>query len=222
MRAETETPTQLPPELYLVLETGATATDRLRAALQTTAVATVLLAPPPGGSLEPGGTKALIELAQAADVAVLIADDARLARTLRADGVHLTHTDTLAADYEDAREILGTRAIVGVHAGKSRHDAMELAEAGADYIAFGAPAFAQDRAAAEARRHELIAWWAEIFEIPCVAFDVATAAEAGDLAAVGVDFLAVPLPAGLSVAETVERLRAIRQAAGEPTGFSAA
>ncbi len=222
MRAETESLTQLPPELYLVLETGATAADRLRAALQTTAVATLLLVPPPGGSLEPGATKALIELAQAADVAVLIADDARLARTLRADGVHLTHTDTLAADYEDAREILGARAIVGAHAGKSRHDAMELAEAGADYIAFGAPAFAQDRAAAEARRQELIAWWAEIFEIPCVAFDVATAAEAGDLAAVGVDFLAVPLPAGLSVAETVERLRTIRQAAGEPTGFSAA
>ena len=44
-----------------------------------------------------------------------------------------------------ARSILGPGGIVGVDPGISRHDAMTLAEAGADYIAFGAPIHLKDR-----------------------------------------------------------------------------
>jgi thiamine-phosphate pyrophosphorylase len=80
---------------------------------------------------------------------------------------------------------------------------MTLGEEGADYIAFGIPAHVEDRDTARARRRELIAWWSEIFEIPCVAFDVETPEDAHDLAASGADFIAVRVPAGL-LPETLE------------------
>jgi len=61
--------------------------------------------------------------------------------------------------------------------------AMTLAEMGADYIAFGgAPLDSEQRA-------ELVAWWSEIFQIPCVALDVEDAEEAARLAKLGADFV---------------------------------
>ncbi len=50
---------------------------------------------------------------------------------------------------------------------------MTAGEDGADYVGFGIPAFVKDRETAIERQIELIAWWSEIFEVPCVAFDVA-------------------------------------------------
>jgi len=42
----------------------------------------------------------------------------------------------------------------------------------------------------EEERAGLIAWWAEIFVVPCVAWNVETLEEAANLAALGVDFVA--------------------------------
>jgi thiamine-phosphate pyrophosphorylase len=97
---------------------------------------------------------------------------------------------------------LGSGAVIGIDAGLSRHDAMTLAEAGADYIAFGAPAHLQDRDKARARRDDLVDWWAAIFEVACVALDVESPPEARQLAAAGADFIGVTLPAGLAAAPT--------------------
>ncbi len=112
--------------------------------------------------------------------------------------------------------MLGTRYIVGVDVGRSRHDAMTLAEAGADYIAFGIPPHVEDRAASAARRLELVAWWSEIFEIPCVAFDVDTADDATALAGAGADFVAMRLTSKLrlsaGVAQAVNSTRRRRTA----------
>jgi thiamine-phosphate pyrophosphorylase len=52
----------------------------------------------------------------------------------------------------------------------------------------------EDRESARARRLDLVAWWSEIFEVPCVALDVETAADAGQLARAGADFVAMRLP----------------------------
>jgi thiamine-phosphate pyrophosphorylase len=71
---------------------------------------------------------------------------------------------------------------------------MTLAEDGAEYVAFGAPLDLTDLDKARARRADMIAWWAEIFEVPCVAFDVESAESAEALARAGVDFVAVMLP----------------------------
>ncbi len=43
-------------------------------------------------------------------------------------------------------------------------------------------------------RLELVQWWAEIFQIPCVAIGVATADETQALAAAGADFIGIVLP----------------------------
>jgi thiamine-phosphate pyrophosphorylase len=113
----------------------------------------------------------------------------------------------------DAREILGTRYIVGVDVGRSRHDAMSLAEDGADYIGFGIPAHVEDRQTAAERRLELIGWWSEIFEVPCVAFDVDSAEAATALAAAGADFVAIRLGVDLASADYAELASALAEVA---------
>ena len=128
----------------------------------------------------------LRELTLARDVALLVGNDAARAKRIGADGVHLPAD---AALYGQAREHLGQRAIIGVGCNKSRHEAMLLAELGADYVAFGPTAAASDRETEE--RAGLIAWWSEIFVVPCVAWNVETPEEAANLARLGADFVAL-------------------------------
>jgi thiamine-phosphate pyrophosphorylase len=197
--------------LYAVVEVRHAAHERLATALAAADLAAVLLAPVGGTPLEANEARPLIELAQRANVAALVAGDAPLARALGADGVHLGSTGDLTAAFEAARSALGARGIVGVDAGISRHDAMTLAEAGADYVGFGAPARLNNRDKARARRDDLVAWWAEIFEVPCVAFDVEEPEEAQRLVCAGADFVAVRLGAE-PPAVARERIAAIADA----------
>lgn len=197
-----------PSKLYLVIEAGPTAADRLATALATVTPSTVCIAPAAGKPLDAEAVLGLIKLAQAKDIAVLLADDAQLARVTKADGVHLTWSKDIAARASEAREILGNRFILGVDVGRSRHDAMELGETSVDYIAFGIPEHVEDRATATERRLELCDWWAEIFEVPCVAFDVDDLDDAADLADVGTDFIAIRLPSAVTGADLAAFLAA--------------
>lgn len=201
-------------QLYVVIEAGDAAPERLAAAFGAADVASVLIVPPAGRPLDAAAARPLIEVAQRRGAAALVATDARLARSLGADGVHLGSPADAGDAYQAARAILGPSGVIGVDPGISRHDAMMLAEAGADYIAFGAPAHLKDRDKARTRRDELVAWWAEIFQVPCVTFDVETAQEAEALAAAGVDFVAVTLPAGQSAAAARDLVAAIAAAIG--------
>jgi thiamine-phosphate pyrophosphorylase len=198
--------------LYLVIEATTAATAHLAAALEAAPVACVLISSPPGLPLEAGTVRPLVERIQRNDSAALILDDAALARTLEADGIHLSPSPDCLTRYKDARELLGSRFIVGAHAGKSRHAAMELGEAAADYVAFGVPTAVSDRTAAEARRLDLVSWWAEIFEIPCVAMDVATPQTAAELARAQADFIAVSLPGETAPDAAAALVRAIHDA----------
>ena len=201
-----------PTQLMIVIEAGATGPERLAAALAAGAIVSVVIAPRAGEVLTAADAGPLVTAAQKAGAAALIEGDARLARTLKADGVHLPVSETAEQAFEAAREVVGGRGIVGLDAGRSRHDAMTAGEVGAEYVGFGIPAFVKDRETAVERRLELIDWWAEIFEVPCVAFDVATAEEAGGLAAAGADFIAVRLPASMPPADVAEFVREISAA----------
>jgi thiamine-phosphate pyrophosphorylase len=202
-------------QLYAVIEGGEAALDRLAAALAAAEFASVLVAPAPGASLDDHAARPLVEAAQGRNAAALIADDPQLAQRLGADGVHLSLAGRRwASRYGEARGVVGHGGIVGADAGISRDDAMTVAEAGADYVAFGAPAHLTDRGKARARRDDLIAWWAEIFETPCVALDVETPEEAARLARAGADFVGLRLPIGASAAATRARIGAIAAALG--------
>ena len=192
--------------LYALVEAGDGAGERLAAALSAAELAAVLIAPGPGRRLSAEEATPLLQRARVAGVTGLILDDAALARALDADGVHLAARDDPQAAYRAAREALGSGRVVGVEAGVSRHAAMVLAEAGADYVGFGAPPHLKDRDKARVRRAEMVAWWAPIFEVPCVAFDIETCEEAAGLAADGADFIAVTLAAGLAAKEAADLL----------------
>lgn len=124
------------------------------------------------------------------DVAFIVNDSVPLAKRLKADGVHLGQDD---GDPRAAREMMGRDAQIGVTCHASRHLAMEAGEAGADYVAFGAffPSQTKDKGDAERPDPGLIAWWARLFEIPCVAIGGITPANCAPLVAAGADFLAV-------------------------------
>ena len=198
--------------LYVVVVAGADP-QQVAALLDAAGAATMLIVAGAEGALSAATARPLVELAQNKDVAALIEGDAQLARTLRADGVHLPWSSDVVAQFSEAREILGTRYIVGVDVGRSRHDAMTLAEEGADYIAFGIPPHVEDRDTAKARQLELIAWWGEIFEIPCVAFDVDSGADAVALAAAGADFIALRGDVELNASDAKALARGIAEAA---------
>jgi thiamine-phosphate pyrophosphorylase len=132
--------------------------------------------------------EALMPVAQKRDVAFLVNDRPDLAAKLGADGTHIGQEDM---PYDEARRLLGPDRTIGVTCHDSRHFAMEAAEAGADYVAFGAFFPTRTNAPKAKAEIELLSWWAEIFEIPCVAIGGITAANCAPLIEAGADFLAV-------------------------------
>jgi thiamine-phosphate pyrophosphorylase len=66
---------------------------------------------------------------------------------------------------------------------------MLAAEHGADYVMFGEPSVERGRPALAAIE-ERIAWWAEVFEIPCVGY-AASVEDVAPLVTAGADFIAV-------------------------------
>ena len=186
-------------KLYIVVDADI-APAAVETLLDSAPIAALLIAP---GHLplDASRAKPLVELAQARGIAALIEADAALARTLRADGVHLPWSKNIVSCYEDARDILGGRFIVGADAGRLRDDAMTLGETGADYVGFGIPSHVEDRETARARQLDLVGWWTEIFELPCVAFDVESLEDATRLVRIGADFVALKAPAAVTPAE---------------------
>lgn len=132
--------------------------------------------------------EALIPIAQARDVAVLMNDRMDLAKRAGCDGVHLGQQD---GDPSEARRLLGDEAMIGVTCHASRHLAMVAGEAGADYVAFGAFFPTDTKQTEHVADLDLLEWWSEMFEVPCVAIGGITAANCPPLVRAGADFLAV-------------------------------
>lgn len=167
---------------------------KLERALETSDVASVILrlAPADDRTLV-NRIKELVPVAHRRDVALMVTDPGSsdvvmVAARGGADGVHVTGLDGARAIVERGR---GTM-MVGIGGLGSRHEAMDAGELEPDYLLFGeagpdgtipSPELVLERAA----------WWAEIFETPCIAL-ARSAAEIAPLAETGAEFIALDAP----------------------------
>lgn len=162
------------PQLYLITPVGASAATLgplLADVLDRFPVACLRI--PGNGTEEELGRIADLarEIAHARDVAVVIEDHVQLAQRHGLDGVHLTKGPR---KLRDIRKELGADAIIGVHCGTSRHDGINAAEGGADYVSFG-PCGPTALGQGEIADLELFSWWSEMIEVPVVAEGALTA-----------------------------------------------
>jgi thiamine-phosphate pyrophosphorylase len=130
----------------------------------------------------------LLPVAAARDVAFILNDRPDLAAECGCDGVHVGQLDM---GYDQARRKVGAGAIVGVTCHDSRHFAIVAAEAGADYVAFGAFYPTKTKPSHYRPAPELLRWWSETMTVPCVAIGGITPQNAIPLIRAGADFLAV-------------------------------
>ncbi len=152
--------------------------------------------------------KALAPLVQSKDAALIVDGHVDLVARAGADGAHLTGIAAFTA----AVERLKPERIAGAGGLATRHDAMLAAETSADYVMFGEPD-ADGARPAFAAIEERVAWWAEVFESPCVAY-AAAREEVAPLVAAGADFIALgdwlwrePSTVAATVAEAAQNMR---------------
>jgi thiamine-phosphate pyrophosphorylase len=136
---------------------------------------------------------ALAEIFRAADVAAVLlhprdADERGLINKAKAvaPAVQASGAALIIAGRPD---IVARAGAAGAGGLRSRHDAMVAAEAGADYVMFGEPDAVGHHPSRDAVI-ERVAWWAEVFEIPCVGYAGALD-DIDALAAAGADFVAI-------------------------------
>src|SRR5881394_3526379 len=127
-------------------------------------------------------------ICQQRGVAFFMNDRPDLAVRLDCDGVHVGQDDM---PYAEARRIVGPDRQVGVTAKASRHLAMEAAEAGADYVAFGAFFHSGTKTVTTPAELDILEWWSGLMEVPCVAIGGITVDNCRPVIAAGADFLAV-------------------------------
>lgn len=130
-------------------------------------------------------TKQIAAVVQRRDVALLLDNRPEIVARAGADGAHVSGVEKFAA----ALALLKPERIAGAGGLRSRHDAMLAGEAGADYVMFGEPD-RQGRRPSFEDVQERLTWWAELFEIPCVAF-AASEDEVAPLSRTGADFIAL-------------------------------
>jgi thiamine-phosphate pyrophosphorylase len=142
---------------------------------------------------------AVLPVAQGVGCAVLAEDDAALARTAGADGVHVTGN---ARALREAIALAKPDLIVGAGPVATRHDAMTVGELDIDYLFFGdlaAPAGDEAR--------ELAAWWAQTFEVPAVLSGEVGADAAGcEFLALGESLWSAPGAPEKRIAEALKSL----------------
>jgi thiamine-phosphate pyrophosphorylase len=175
--------------LYLItpaISDPAAFSGALELALGNGDIAAVLL------RLAEDGERALIErtkhiaaVVQRRDVALVVDNRPEIVARAGADGAHMSGVEKFAA----ALALLKPERIAGAGGLRSRHDAMLAGEAGADYVMFGEPDRNGRRPSLE-ELQERLTWWAELFEIPCVAF-AAGKDEVSPLVRTGADFIAL-------------------------------
>lgn len=131
--------------------------------------------------------RAIRALCAARKVPMIVNDDVQLALAAGAAGVHLGEDD---GDIGAARAVLGPEAIIGVSCYDSLERARQLAESGADYLAFGAFFPSPTKPHARRASFELLRQTAAL-GLPRVAIGGITPDNGGSVIDAGADYLAV-------------------------------
>lgn len=168
-----------PARLYLVTSPGLSLAD-LETALTAGDIACVLVS----HRDTPENLVRWVQTIQAAGAAALIPNDIMAAERSGADGVHVD-----VGPLAPVLQRFKPAGIVGAGSLLTDHDAMEAGERGVDYVMFGDVQPGQHPAPLE-ERLDRIGWWAEIFQVPCVAM-AQTVAEVAPFASAGADFVAL-------------------------------
>lgn len=180
--------------LYLITppRIGPDFADALAAALDAGPVACVQLRLKDAGPDEVRrAIDALRPVAQSRGVAFLLNDAPRLALETGCDGAHLGQDDLAAhGGLPHIRRLLDGLSL-GITCHDSRHLAMEAAEQGADYVAFGAFFPTATKTPKTRAETSLLRWWSELMEIPSVAIGGITQDNFSLLTEAGADFIAV-------------------------------
>jgi thiamine-phosphate pyrophosphorylase len=194
------------PRIYLItppIDDASAFVGDLAAALEAADVAAVLLRLADGDERSLiNRIKTLAPAAQQNGAALLLDGHPELVARGGADGSHLTGIAAFSA----AVDRLKPERIAGAGGLATRDDVMVAAEAGAVYGRFGAPD------ASATATEERIAWAAELFELPCIAY----ANHSGEIApfvSAGADFIALdfvwrdPRGTAAALAEASQYLR---------------
>ena len=107
----------------------------------------------------------LRDVAHRRDVPLVIERHVQLVERLGLDGVHLADG---ARNVRKIRKDLGEDAIIGAYCGTTRHEGINAAESGAEYVAFGPVG---DSVLGDGTRAdlELFQWWTEMINVAVVA-----------------------------------------------------
>ena len=132
--------------------------------------------------------EALLPVCRDREVPLIMNDRPDLAEQTGCDGAHVGQQDQT---YAEARKAVGDGNIVGVTCHDSRHLAMQAAEQGADYVAFGAFFPTTTKTPKGSADIDILEWWSELMVVPCVAIGGITPNNCPPLVRAGVDFLAV-------------------------------
>ena len=121
-------------------------------------------------------------------VPLIINDDIYLAEAVNADGVHLGRDD---GSIQQARNVLGDNAIIGVSCYDSPDEALIAQDNGADYVAFGCFFTSTSKPAAKPAQIRTLIRAKQILSIPLVAIGGILPENGRSLIDAGADLLAV-------------------------------
>ncbi|MDH6231117.1 thiamine-phosphate pyrophosphorylase [Mesorhizobium soli] len=210
MMTEAKTPNRC--RIVLIAPDGETPNrfeERLRQAIAGGDIASLIL--PPYGRDEASFqafAERVAKVAQNAGIAVIVADDTRIAGRIGADGIHL---ETNVSGLEEAIERYQSKMMVGAGGAKTRDDALDLGETRPDYMFFGR--FGYDTKPEPHNRNLTLGrWWAEVVEIPCIVMAGSDIASVEAVAQTGAEFVALSsaiFGEGVDPREAIERANAI-------------
>ncbi len=132
--------------------------------------------------------ESLLQICNLHSVPLIINDDIGLCADIGADGVHLGQSD---GDISDAREHLGSEAIIGITCHNSIKLALDAQEAGADYVAFGRFFPSNTKPDAQPAQLAILEQASKMLEIPSVAIGGITKDNAAKLIEAGASSIAV-------------------------------